>query len=42
MVLLTADIQWHMAAGLLFQFNILPSKSAQFNIPQYMLDMCGR
>ncbi|KZT65204.1 multicopper oxidase [Daedalea quercina L-15889] len=35
-------IQWHMAAGLLFQFNILPSKSAQFDIPQYMLDMCGR
>lgn len=36
------DIQWHMAAGLLFQYNILPSKSAQFDIPQYMLDMCGK
>ncbi|KAH9934150.1 multicopper oxidase-domain-containing protein [Fomitopsis serialis] len=35
-------IQWHMAAGLLFQFNILPAKSAQFRIPQYMLDMCGK
>ncbi|KAI0752747.1 multicopper oxidase [Daedaleopsis nitida] len=33
-------IQWHMAAGLLFQLNILPSESAKFNIPQYMLDQC--
>lgn len=35
-------IQWHMSAGLLFQFNVLPSKSAQFDIPQYMLDQCSR
>ncbi|KAI0942998.1 hypothetical protein AcV7_002262 [Taiwanofungus camphoratus] len=35
-------IQWHMAAGLLFQFNVLPSESANFDIPQYMLDQCSR
>ncbi|PIL29112.1 transporter [Ganoderma sinense ZZ0214-1] len=33
-------IQWHMAAGLLFQFNVLPSESAKFDIPQYMLEQC--
>ncbi|KAI0325354.1 hypothetical protein GY45DRAFT_1261010 [Cubamyces sp. BRFM 1775] len=35
-------IQWHMAAGLLFQLNVLPSESAKFDIPQYMLDQCAR
>ncbi|EMD36964.1 multicopper oxidase [Gelatoporia subvermispora B] len=35
-------IQWHMAAGLLFQFNVLPSESSQFDIPQYMIDQCTR
>ncbi|KAI0634300.1 multicopper oxidase-domain-containing protein [Trametes polyzona] len=35
-------IQWHMAAGLLFQVNVLPSESAKFDIPQYMLDQCAR
>ncbi|PCH37424.1 multicopper oxidase [Wolfiporia cocos MD-104 SS10] len=35
-------IQWHMAAGMLFQFNVLPSKSAEFDIPQYMIDQCSR
>ncbi|KAI0672283.1 multicopper oxidase-domain-containing protein [Trametes maxima] len=35
-------IQWHMAAGLLFQLNVLPSESAKFAIPQYMLDQCAR
>ncbi|KAI0356871.1 hypothetical protein OH77DRAFT_1399973 [Trametes cingulata] len=35
-------IQWHMAAGLLFQVNALPSESAMFDIPQYMLDQCAR
>ncbi|KAI0649905.1 multicopper oxidase-domain-containing protein [Trametes meyenii] len=35
-------IQWHMAAGLLFQMNVLPSESAKFAIPQYMLDQCAR
>ncbi|KAI0705390.1 multicopper oxidase [Earliella scabrosa] len=35
-------IQWHMAAGLLFQFNVLPSESAKFDIPQYMIDQCNR
>ncbi|KAL1948428.1 hypothetical protein VTO73DRAFT_12503 [Trametes versicolor] len=35
-------IQWHMAAGLLFQVNVLPSESAKFAIPQYMLDQCAK
>ncbi|TFK81611.1 multicopper oxidase [Polyporus arcularius HHB13444] len=35
-------IQWHMAAGLLFQLNMLPSESSKFNIPQYMVDQCQR
>ena len=30
------------AAGLLFQLNMLPSESAKFDIPQYMLDQCAR
>ncbi|KDQ55438.1 multicopper oxidase [Jaapia argillacea MUCL 33604] len=33
-------IAWHMAAGLLYTFNILPSQSANFQIPQYMIDQC--
>ncbi|KAI1782831.1 multicopper oxidase [Ganoderma leucocontextum] len=33
-------IQWHMTAGLLFQLNVLPSESAKFDIPQYMLEQC--
>ncbi|TBU24763.1 multicopper oxidase [Dichomitus squalens] len=33
-------IQWHMSAGLLFQLNVLPSESAKFDIPQYMIDQC--
>ncbi|KAH9947844.1 multicopper oxidase [Amylocystis lapponica] len=35
-------IQWHMAAGLLMQFSVLPSESAQFVIPQYMFDQCAQ
>ncbi|KAL6309474.1 multicopper oxidase [Sparassis latifolia] len=34
-------IQFHMAAGLLMQFNVLPSVSQQYEIPQYMLDQCS-
>ncbi|KZT04954.1 multicopper oxidase [Laetiporus sulphureus 93-53] len=35
-------IEWHMAAGLLFQFNVLPAQSQKFEIPQYMIDQCSR
>lgn len=35
-------LPYSQSAGLLFQFNVLPSKSAQFDIPQYMLDQCSR
>ncbi|EKM52894.1 uncharacterized protein PHACADRAFT_149824 [Phanerochaete carnosa HHB-10118-sp] len=34
-------IAWHMAAGLLMQFNSLPSKSAEFDIPQDILRQCS-
>ena len=29
-----------MAAGLLMQINSLPSKTAQFDIPQQIMDQC--
>ncbi|KAF8525922.1 multicopper oxidase 2A [Hysterangium stoloniferum] len=32
---------WHMAAGLLMQINSLPSKSAQFDIPQDIISQCA-
>ncbi|KZS96979.1 extracellular multicopper oxidase [Sistotremastrum niveocremeum HHB9708] len=34
-------LSWHMAAGLLMQFNSLPSVSSQFDIPQAILSQCG-
>lgn len=35
-------IQWHMAAGMVMQFSVLPSQAAQFSIPQYMIDQCSQ
>ena len=31
---------WHMAAGLLMQINSLPSKAAQLDMPQAIIDQC--
>jgi len=34
-------VGWHMAAGLLMQFESLPSKIQQFTIPSYISDQCA-
>ncbi|THH31935.1 hypothetical protein EUX98_g2246 [Antrodiella citrinella] len=34
-------IAWHMAAGLLTQINSLPSKAAQLDLPQAIIDQCN-
>jgi len=34
-------LSWHMAAGLLMQFNSLPSISAQFDIPANIVNQCA-
>lgn len=34
-------LAWHMAAGLLMQISSLPSKAAQLDIPQDIIDQCA-
>ncbi|TCD62838.1 hypothetical protein EIP91_006351 [Steccherinum ochraceum] len=34
-------ISWHMASGLLMQVNSLPSKAAQLDVPQAIIDQCN-
>ncbi|KAA1477561.1 multicopper oxidase 2A [Dentipellis sp. KUC8613] len=34
-------LAWHMAAGLLMQFNTLPSKSALFDVPAVIVSQCA-
>jgi len=34
-------LAWHMAAGLLMQFNSLPSKAAQLDVPQDIINQCS-
>jgi len=34
-------LSWHVAAGLLMQINSLPSKAAQFDIPEDIISHCA-
>ncbi len=35
-------LAWHMAAGLLMQFNSLPSALAKLDVPQDIVTQCAR